>query len=189
MVKMGSAMLPLGTQAPNFLLIDTISGKQLSLKQLSGKTATVIFFICNHCPYVRHIAYKIPEVANIYMPKNIGFIAINSNDISRYPADSPENMKVLAEELKFPFPYLYDETQEVAQAFDARCTPDFFVFDSELKLVYRGQFDNSRLGNNVKVSGNSIRTALDCLLDGIKVPDEQKPSLGCSIKWKDEVMS
>ncbi len=185
MAKVPSAMLPLGTHAPDFLLTDTISNKSLSLKKLAGKSATVIFFICNHCPYVKHIIAELPKVANAYKDKQVSFIAINSNDTSSYPDDSPENMQKLAKEYNFPFPYLFDETQEVALAYDARCTPDFFVFDKDLSLVYRGQFDDSRLGNNIKVTGNSLRRALDHILDNLTVPEDQKPSLGCSIKWKE----
>ena len=186
MAKVPSAMLPLGTRAPDFLLTDTISKKVMSLKKIAGKNATVIFFICNHCPYVKHIIAELPKVANAYSKKGVSFIAINSNDFSRYPDDSPENMAKIAENYNFPFPYLFDETQEVAQAYDARCTPDFYVFDSELSLVYRGQFDDSRIGNNIIVTGSSIRQALDRIIDGLSVPKEQKPSLGCSIKWKEE---
>jgi peroxiredoxin len=187
MAKVPSSMLPLGTQAPDFLLKDTISNKQISLKKLAGEVATVIFFICNHCPYVKHIIAELPNVANAYQDKKISFVAINSNDIVGYPDDSPENMQKVAKEYGFPFPYLFDETQEVAKAYDARCTPDFFIFDKNLSLVYRGQFDDSRLGNNIKVSGNSIRRALDNILNEITVPVDQKPSLGCSIKWKEGV--
>lgn len=187
MAKVPSAMLPLGTQAPDFLLTDTVSNKVLSLQKLAGKHATVIFFICNHCPYVKHIIAELPKVANTYQSKGVSFIAINSNDVARYPDDSPENMAKTAKSYNFPFPYLFDETQEVAQAYDARCTPDFYVFDKKLSLVYRGQFDDSRLGNNIMVTGDSIRRALDRLLDNLTVPEDQKPSLGCSIKWKEAI--
>lgn len=186
MAKVPSAMLPLGTQAPDFLLTDTVSNEALSLKKVAGKCATVIFFICNHCPYVKHIIAELPIVANAYKDKKISFLAINSNDISSYPDDSPDNMKKLAQEYNFPFPYLFDETQEVAKAYDARCTPDFYIFDKNLELVYRGQFDDSRLGNNIKVTGNSIRQALDHILNNLTIPADQKPSLGCSIKWKEQ---
>src|SRR3990167_1730652 len=181
MVKVASSMLPLGTSAPDFLLTDTISNKQLSLNKLKGDKGTVVCFICNHCPYVKHVIDELPKIANDYSNRGMGFVAINSNDITKYPDDSPENMKKFAEIHNFTFPYLFDETQEVGQAYQAMCTPDFYVFDSNNILVYRGQLDDSRLGNNIKVSGNSIRAALDCLLEGQVVSFKQKPSLGCSI--------
>lgn len=184
MAKVPSSMLPLGTMAPDFLLVDTINNKQVSFDKLSGKVATVVCFICNHCPYVKHVIAELPRLANDYLKKGVQFIAINSNDVTQYPDDSPENMQKLAKEYNFPFPYLFDETQEVATAYQAKCTPDFYIFNNERQLVYRGQLDDSRLGNNIKVSGNSIRAALDALIHGIKVSTEQKPSLGCSIKWK-----
>lgn len=186
MAKVPSAMLPLNTQAPDFLLTDTVTNKPLSLKKLAGKNATVIFFICNHCPYVKHIIGELPKFANAYINKGVSFVAINSNDVSRYPDDSPENMAKMAKSYNFPFPYLFDGTQEVARAYDARCTPDFYVFDKDLSLVYRGQFDDSRLGNNIMVTGDSIGRALDRIIADLSVPEEQKPSLGCSIKWKEE---
>jgi peroxiredoxin len=185
MAKVPSSMLPLGTQAPDFLLTDTISDKPISLDKLAGNTATVVCFICNHCPYVMHVISELPKIAKTYMSKGVGFIAINSNDVTKYPDDSPHNMQKLAAEYKFPFTYLFDETQEVAMAYQAKCTPDFYVFNNDRKLVYRGQLDDSRLGNNIKVSGNSIRMALDCLVNDKDIPDIQKPSLGCSIKWKE----
>ena len=179
-----SRMMPLGTKAPDFTLKDVLSGKMLSLSQLKSDKATVIMFICNHCPFVKHIRKELINVANQYILKGISFIAINANDAEAYPEDSPENMKKVGEELKFPFPYLYDETQEVAKAYDAACTPDFFVFDRDLKCVYRGQFDDSRPGNQVSVTGKDLGFSLDCILKGEPVPQEQKPSVGCNIKWK-----
>ncbi|MDP3705793.1 MAG: thioredoxin family protein [Legionellaceae bacterium] len=184
MAKTPSAMLPLGTLAPSFSLIDVVSEKQINLDKHAGKVATVIFFICNHCPYVKHIVDELPKLAHQYMPKGIQFIAINANDVTQYPDDSPENMKKLAMEYDFPFVYLFDETQEVAMAYQAKCTPDFFVFNNKLELVYRGQLDDARLGNTVEVTGESIRVALDALINNKAVPEDQKPSLGCSIKWK-----
>ncbi|MDF1756695.1 MAG: thioredoxin family protein [Legionellaceae bacterium] len=185
MAKVPSSMLPIGTLAPNFLLTDTISDKQFNLDKLSGKVATVVCFICNHCPYVKHVIAELPRLANDYESKGVGFIAINSNDITKYPDDSPENMRKFAEENALSFPYLFDETQEVALAYQAKCTPDFYVFDSKNQLVYRGQLDDSRLGNNIRVSGNSIRSALNNLIEGKLISEDQRPSLGCSIKWKD----
>lgn len=179
-----SRMMALGTKAPDFSLKDVVSGKTLALSQLKSEQATVIMFICNHCPFVKHIRKELVNTANQYIPKGISFVAINANDVEQYPDDSPQNMKKVAEELKFPFPYLYDETQEVAKAYDAACTPDFFVFDRALKCIYRGQFDDSRPGNNLPVTGKDLKFALDCLLKGEAVPPDQKPSIGCNIKWK-----
>lgn len=183
MAKTPSAMLPLGTQAPAFSLTDVISGTPIRLDKAAGETATVIFFICNHCPYVKHVIDELPRLAKDYMSKGVSFIAINSNDVIQYPDDSPENMKQFADEHQFPFVYLFDETQEVAMAYQAKCTPDFYVFDDKLQLVYRGQLDDSRLGNSIKTNGKSIRDALDCLIHHQPISAEQKPSLGCSIKW------
>jgi peroxiredoxin len=184
MVKTLSSMLDLGTIAPNFSLIDTTSGKLFSLDNNQGNNATVIMFICNHCPYVKHIAHELTNIANNYIPKGISFIAINSNDITQYPDDSPENMQATAKNLAYPFPYLFDETQEVAHAYHAKCTPDFFVFDKNLHLVYRGQLDDSRPGSNTPVTGDSMRQALDSLLTNQPITVIQKPSIGCNIKWK-----
>jgi len=179
-----STMIPLGTQAPDFTLFDTVSGKTLALKNLKSDKATVLIFMCNHCPFVKHIRNELIHVARDYMPDGVNFIAINSNDPQQYSEDSPENMKHVAEELKFPFPYLFDGTQEVAKAYDAVCTPDFFIFDSNMKCVYRGQFDDSRPSNDIPVTGKDLRTALDALLENRPVPQDQKPSIGCNIKWK-----
>ncbi len=186
MAKTPSTMLPLGTLAPAFSLPDTVSDRHISLSK-AGKpnpTGTVICFICNHCPYVKHINPELTRLAQEYISKGIRFIAINANDVEHYPDDSPENMKKIALELNYPFPYLFDATQEVARAYEAACTPDFFIFNQDLELVYRGQFDDSRPGNNIKVNGNSIRLALNCLIDNKPVPEDQKPSLGCNIKWR-----
>ena len=179
-----STMMPLGTKAPDFRLQDTVTGKWMTLDELKGEKATVVMFICNHCPYVLHINDELVRVANEYIPKGISFIAISSNDVENYPQDSPELMKEMAEKMKYPFPYLYDETQDVAKAYDAACTPDIFVFDRDLKCVYRGQFDDSRPKNNVPVTGRDLRTALDAIIAGRKVPEDQRPSIGCNIKWK-----
>jgi peroxiredoxin len=184
MVETPSVMIPLGTEAPDFILPDTISGKILNLNDLKSNHGTVIMFICNHCPYVKHIQVELVELANEYIPKNIAFIAVSSNDVQSYPDDSPEKMKELAQRLGFPFPYLYDETQEVARAYNAACTPDFYIFDERMKLVYRGQFDDSRPISGIPVTGKDIRFALDRILAGEPVDSQQKPSLGCNIKWK-----
>ncbi len=179
-----SNMLPLRTTAPNFNLTDTVSGKLISLNDIKGETATVIMFICNHCPFVIHVNEQLIVLANDYKNNGVGFAAISANDVENYPQDSPELMKKLAKELSYPFPYLYDETQEVAKAYDAACTPDFYIFDSDLKLVYRGQLDSSRPGNDNPVDGKDIRNALDAILAGNEVDQNQIPSMGCNIKWK-----
>ncbi len=179
-----SNMLPLGTKAPAFRLRCAVSGKEYSLEELKSDTATVIMFICNHCPYVKHVQKGLVELANDYIPKGVSFIAINSNDVEKYPEDSPENMKIIAEKLGYPFPFLFDETQEVARAYDAACTPDFYIFDADLKCVYRGQMDDSRPGSGIPVTGEHIRKALDDTLAGRSVEEEQIPSIGCNIKWK-----
>lgn len=184
MARTESNMLPLGTKAPDFELLDTVSGKKLKLSDVYGDKATVVMFICNHCPFVKHINKGISKLAKDYSDKDVGFVAISSNDVDNYPEDSPIKMKRNAEEHDFIFPYLYDETQEVAKAYDAACTPDFFVFDGQLELIYRGQFDDSRPGNSLPISGRDIRTAIDATLMGMKTYKKQKPSIGCNIKWK-----
>ena len=176
--------IPLGFTAPDFSLPDTISGKTLSLEELKSDQATVVMFICNHCPYVKHINEGLVQLANDYLPKGVAFVAISSNDVANYPEDSPERMKIVAEELGYPFPYLYDETQEVAKAYTAECTPDFSIFDGDLRCVYRGQLDGSRPGSGVSVTGTDIRKALDAILEKETVSTEQIPSVGCNIKWK-----
>lgn len=183
MAKTASLMLPLGTHAPHFSLLDIVSNKTISLNSNHDAGATVIMFICNHCPYVKHVNQELVRLANDYLPKGVHFFAINSNDVEKYPDDSPENMKRTAQEQGYPFPYLYDETQEVAKAYQATCTPDFFVFNNNMELAYRGQLDDSRPGNGTVVNGSSIRNALNSLLAGNPVAGEQKPSIGCNIKW------
>ena len=184
MAETPSKMLALNTVAPDFSLLDTITNKTLSLHEIRGKKATVIMFICNHCPFVVHVNEQIAQLAIDYTSKGIGFIAISSNDAVNYPADGPENMKVSALGNKYTFPYLYDESQKVAKAYDAACTPDFYVFDAELKLKYRGQMDHSRPGNSIPVTGEDLRHALDCILNNKENRRAQKPSIGCNIKWK-----
>ena len=179
-----STMLDIGTTAPAFSLPDTISGQALSLNGLKSDTATVVMFICNHCPYVVHLQSALINTANEYQAKGIRFVAISANNAENYPADSPEKMKLLAEELKFDFPYLYDETQDTAKAYKAACTPDFFVFDNDLKCTYRGRYDGSTPGNGVDITGEDLTAALDAMLDNKPVNPEQKPSMGCNIKWK-----
>lgn len=184
MARTPSNMLELGTLAPQFTLTDVMTEQTFSLKNSKGENATVIMFICNHCPFVKHINHELTRLANDYMKSGIQFIAINSNDVKNYPDDSPEKMIKTAKENGYPFPYLFDETQEVAQAYKAACTPDFYVFDNKLSLVYRGQLDDSRPGNNIEPDGSSIRAALENILAHEDVSLEQKPSLGCNIKWK-----
>lgn len=179
-----SNMLPLGTPAPDFELLDTISDKRLSLSTIKSDMATVIMFICNHCPYVIHIEEEMVKLAHEYMDKGVDFVAISSNDIENYPADAPDKMKEKAQELNFKFPYLYDETQEIAKAYMAACTPDFYVFDQALACVYRGRMDDATPGNGKPVTGKDLRVALDALLSGNPIAGEQIPSMGCNIKWK-----
>ncbi len=177
-------MLPLGTKAPHFRLWCAVNEKEYSLDELKSDKATVVMFICNHCPYVKHVQKGLVELANDYISKGVSFIAVNSNDVEKYPEDSPANMKRVALSLGYAFPYLFDDTQEVARAYDAACTPDFYVFDAGLKLAYRGQMDDSRPGSGKPVTGKNIREALDRILKGEPVGEDQVPSIGCNIKWK-----
>lgn len=170
-----------GTQAPDFSLIDTVSDKALSLADVKGEKGTVIMFICNHCPYVVHVNPELVKLANDYLQRGIGFVGISSNDVRNYPQDAPDLMKKQAEKLQYPFPYLYDETQEVAKAYDAACTPDFYVFDAELKAVYHGQLDDSRPNSGIPLNGKDIRDVLEAILKGKEYTALQKPSIGCNI--------
>lgn len=179
-----STMIPLGTTAPDFNLPDSVSGENKTLKDLKSETATVIMFICNHCPFVKHINEELVKLSTDYIAKGVSFIAISSNDVINYPDDSPDKMKETAMELGYPFPYLYDESQDIAKAYEAACTPDFYIFDGELKLLYRGQLDDSRPNTGIPVTGRDIRATLDNILSGSEVNSEQKPSIGCNIKWK-----
>lgn len=184
MARTPSVMVALGTKAPHFNLPDAVSGKQISLDDIKGETATVVMFICNHCPFVQHVNPELVRLANDYKNKGVGFAGISSNDIASYPDDAPDKMNQVAMKLKYPFPYLYDESQDVAKAYDAACTPDFFIYDKNLLLVYRGQLDGSRPGNDIPVTGKDIRYALDCLINNKPVSEEQRPSIGCNIKWR-----
>lgn len=179
-----STMLPIGTKAPDFTLPDTVSGKDLSLNELKSDQATLIMFICNHCPYVIHVNPEIVRLSQDYQSKGVSFIAISSNDVENYPQDSPEKMKELVEEVGFDFPYLYDATQDVAKAYDAACTPDFYLFDGNMDLVYRGRLDDSRPDSGKPLTGKDLRAAIDAVLAGEPVNDKQYPSGGCNIKWK-----
>jgi len=179
-----SQMIPLGTIAPTFTLQDTVSGNMLSLSDLASDKATVITFICNHCPYVKHIQAKLVEIANTYQKNGVSFIAISSNDPVNYPADAPDMMRIEAEQNHYPFPYLFDADQAVARAYHAACTPEMYIFDGELKCVYRGRFDESTPKNGLSCTGSDLTNALDDLLGGREVSGEQIPSIGCGIKWK-----
>ena len=184
MAKTPSNMLPLGTTAPSFKLPDTVSGNLVAYEDIKSDAGTVVMFICNHCPFVVHVKEQLAALGRDYSEKGISFVAISSNDVENYPDDSPEKMKVFAEENNFSFPYLYDEGQDIAKAYDAACTPDFYIFDGSSKLVYRGQLDDSRPGNDKPLTGADLRAALDALTKGEEINPHQKPSLGCNIKWK-----
>lgn len=181
-----SNMLPIGTLAPDFILPDTVSGKMLSINELCSDKATIIMFICNHCPYVIHVNEEIVKLANDYQPQGVALIAISSNDVVKYPNDGPDAMKVFAKESGYTFSYLYDETQDVARAYDAACTPDFYIFDGEKKLRYRGRLDDSRprVENPKPVTGSDLRGALNAILANQMISEIQFPSMGCNIKWK-----
>ncbi len=184
MVLTPSSMMPLGTTAPDFTLPDTLSGEDVSLESVRGEVATLVMFICNHCPYVKHVAAELARLGQDYAGPGVGVVAISANDAESYPDDGPEKMAETAREAGYEFPYLYDQAQQVAKAYGAECTPDFFIFDGELKCVYRGQLDDSRPGNGEPVTGRDIRDALDALIAGESVDADQKPSVGCNIKWK-----
>ena len=182
MARTPSTMLPLGTKAPDFALVN-VDGSTKSLKDFEGAPALVVIFMCNHCPFVKHLADPLSQFAAEYMAKGAAIVGISSNDVASHPADSPEQMVREAEERGYAFPYLYDETQEVAKAYRAACTPDFFLFDGDRKLVYRGQFDSSRPDSGTPVTGADLRAALDAVLAGEKPSEKQTPSIGCNIKW------
>jgi peroxiredoxin len=184
MVKTASTMLSLGTKAPDFQLTDVVSNQVISLSNFTEKKGLLIMFICQHCPFVKHIQSELANIGKDYVNQGLGIVAISSNDVVNYPGDSPENLKYMAEKLSFNFPFCYDETQEVAKLYKAACTPDFFLFNNEQKLVYRGQLDDSRPGNDILVTGKDLRHAIDATLAGKTIDLEQKPSIGCNIKWK-----
>ncbi|MDD2941419.1 MAG: thioredoxin family protein [bacterium] len=202
MAKTPSAMIPLGSMLPlgalplvegadgegaeGFCLFDICSGSDIRLAELCGPKATVVMFICNHCPYVKHVQDELRRLSDDYTLKGVSFVAINSNDVQAYPDDSPEKMREFASQTGISFPYLYDESQQVARSFGATCTPDFFVYNGDQELVYRGQLDDSRPGSDIAVDGRDLRGALDALIAGRAQVSEQKPSLGCNIKWKPE---
>ncbi|TVQ01669.1 MAG: thioredoxin family protein [Balneolaceae bacterium] len=184
MAAVESTMLELGIEAPYFSLQDVLTGKTVTLEDYKDKKGLLVMFICNHCPYVKMIKQELVKYASEYMPRGLAIVAISSNDIENYPDDSPEKMKEDAELYGYPFPYLFDETQEVAKAYKAACTPDIYLFDEELKLYYRGQFDDSRPKNEIKASGRDLRKATESMLAGEPAPEKQIPSIGCNIKWK-----
>ncbi|MBU6451094.1 MAG: thioredoxin family protein [Cyanobacteria bacterium REEB67] len=184
MVMTASTMLELGTSAPDFDLPDVLSGDRVNLSYFQGKKALLVMFICRHCPFVKHIEVELAKLGLDYGAKDVGIVAISSNDADTHPEDKPEKLKEMGERLGFNYPFLYDQTQKVAQAYKAACTPDFFLFDQDLKLVYRGQLDASRPGNNEPVTGNDLRAAIDAVLADKPVAEEQLVSTGCNIKWK-----
>jgi len=184
MVKTASTMMPLGQIAPDFSLVNTLDGGQVSRQDFLGRPGLMVMFICNHCPFVQHLADALAQLGNDYSDRDLGIVAISSNDTEKYPQDNAQAMREEARQRGYRFPYLLDETQEVAKAYGAACTPDFFLFDVEHRLVYRGQFDDSRPSLEIPVTGRDLRAAIDALLAGQPVPETQRPSIGCNIKWK-----
>ena len=184
MSLVNSTMLSLGTKAPEFQLPDAVSGQTISLETFAGKQGLLVMFICRHCPFVKHIQGELAKLGKDYADTNLGMVAISANDADNYPDDAPDKLKEMAQELGFTFPFCYDQSQETAQAYTAACTPDFFLFDAKQKLVYRGQLDDSRPSNGRPVTGKDLRAAIDAVLGSQPVNSEQKPSIGCNIKWK-----
>jgi peroxiredoxin len=184
MVLTPSTMMPLGTKTPDFKLKDVTSGKIVSLEEFSAKKILLVMFLCRHCPYVKHIQKELAKLGRDYHLKKVAMVGISSNDADKYPDDSPASLKVMATELGLNFPLCFDETQEIAKSFHAACTPEFYVFNREEKLVYRGQLDDSRPKNNIPVTGKDLRAALDAVLNDQPVSAEQRPGIGCNIKWK-----
>ena len=184
-MAVSSTMLALGTPAPDFKLRDTVSGDMVALSDFDGTTGLLVMFICNHCPYVKHIRHGLAELGRDYADEDVAIVAISANDPETHPDDGPDAMAVEAAEIGYTFPYLFDETQDVARAYTAACTPDFFLFGPDRTLVYRGQFDSSRPGQLERVTGADVRAAMDAVLAGEPVSDDQRPSIGCSIKWRD----
>lgn len=186
MPKKEALQIPLGFPAPHFELLDTLTGNPATLDMIKGEKATVVMFICNHCPFVQHVIEKLVTLANDYLPRGVAWVAISASDVAVFPADGPAEMKARGESLHFPFPYLYDEDQAVAKAYHAVCTPDFSVFDGDLRCVYRGQLDGARPGNDIPVTGEDLCAALDAVLAGEEVSADQTPSIGCGIEWKED---
>lgn len=179
-----SRMIPLGTKAPEFSITDVVTGKKVSLSDFSGTEGMLVMYICRHCPYVQHIKWELARLGKDYVKKGLSIVAISSNDVVKYPDDAPDRLKEMAHELGFNFPLCYDETQDAAKAYSAACTPDFFLFDRARRLVYRGQLDDSRPENTRPVNGKDLRAAIDAVLADQPVSSNQKPSMGCNIKWK-----
>jgi peroxiredoxin len=176
---------PLGAPAPNFRLPDVVGGRRITLSDVAGSSATLVMFICRHCPYVKHVEKELARLGRDYAGRPVGLVAVSANDAAAYPEDAPDSLREMATTLGFTFPLLYDETQATARAYQAACTPDFFIFDGDRRLAYRGQLDDSRPGNGRPVTGRDIRSALDALLAGRPVSPDQTPSIGCNIKWKE----
>ncbi len=179
-----STMLPLGTKAPDFYLPDVVSGQKISLETFAGKQALLVMFICRHCPFVKHLQGELARIGQDYSNADLGIVAISANDAANYPDDAPNQLREMAQQLGFTFAFCYDESQETAKAYTAACTPDFFLFDANQQLVYRGQLDDSRPSNNLPITGKDLRSAIDAVLAGSPVHPDQKPSIGCNIKWK-----
>ena len=184
MARTASTMLALGTQAPDFQLPDVVSGQTISLATFAGKQALLVMFICQHCPFVKHIQDQLAQLGQDYASQNLGIVAISANDAEKYPDDGPDSLKAMAQTLGFTFPLCYDETQATAKAYTAACTPDFFLFDANRQLIYRGQLDDSRPGNDKPVTGQDLRAAIDAALANQPINPNQMPSIGCNIKWK-----
>ncbi len=184
MALTASTMLPLGTKAPDFQLSDVVSGKTISLDTFADKKALLVMFICRHCPFVKHVQTQLAQIGKDYADADVGIVAISANDAVNYPDDAPDKLKEMAQQLGFTFPFSYDESQGTAKAYTAACTPDFFLFDADRQLVYRGQLDDSRPSNDQPVTGKDLRAALDAVLASQPVNPDQKPSIGCNIKWK-----
>ncbi len=184
MARTASTMLALGTSAPDFQLPDVVSGETISLSTFAGKKALLVIFLCEHCPFVKHVQDELANLGKDYVSQNVGIVAISSNDVEKYPDDAPDRLKAMAKTVGFPFPVCYDESQAIAKAYTAACTPDFFLFDSGFKLAYRGQLDDSRPGNDKPVTGQDLRAAIEALLADQAIETDQKPSIGCNIKWK-----
>lgn len=184
MALIASTMLPLGTAAPDFHLPDVVTGDTINLANIADKKALLVMFICQHCPFVKHVKNELAKIGQDYFNSDLAIVAISANDAEKYPDDSPASLKKMAEELSLKYPICYDETQSVAKAYTAACTPDFFVFNSERQLVYRGQLDDSRPSNGITVTGKDLRAAIDAVLADKIIDSEQKPSIGCNIKWK-----
>ena len=184
MARTASTMLALGTRAPDFLLPDVVSGELIGLQSFAGRKAVLVMFICRHCPFVKYIQLELAKLGQDYAPQDVGIVAISANDAEKYPDDRPESLKEMALELNFRFPVCYDASQSVAKTYTAACTPDFFLFDAQFALIYRGQLDSSRPGNDLPVDGHDLRAAIDAVLAGNSPDSDQKPSIGCNIKWK-----